>query len=128
MATTTLAGLPIIEGYPGKPMIDYDSVKFVGLRGAVTEDDINKGVRKDCGKCPVARAVIRMFPDCSVYVDSFSIVISRSCIAYGRKFSVSKALRQWISDFDGNEECEPVKLEIQEDPKKRCREMFEIVD
>ena len=128
MTTTTLAGLPIIEDYPGEPMIDYDRVKFVGLRGEVTADDIAMGVRTDCNNCPVARGIARMFPDSEVAVDSFDIIIIRECIAYGRKFTVSKALRQFISDFDGEEQCEPVTLEIQAAPKKRCREMFEIVD
>ena len=127
MTTTTLAGLPTLEGYRGEKMIDYDQVKFVGLRCELTADDIAMGVRTDCNNCPVARAIARMFPDCDVSVDSFDIIISRDCIAYGRKFTVSKALRQWISDFDGDEVCEPVKLEIQKDPKKRCREMFKIV-
>ena len=124
---TTLAGLPIIEGYPGNPMIDYESVKFNGLRGEVTLDDIKYGIRQDCKNCPVARAVGRMFPDCRVYADSFSIVISRSCLAYGRKFVVSKALGKWIGEYDSMGKCEPIELELQDQKKHFPYETLEIV-
>ena len=112
---TTLAGLPTLQGYSGEPMIDYDKVEFLGLEGEITAEDIDFGTPKNCGRCPVARAVGRMFPDCQVRVDSFMIIIRRRCLAYSKTFSVSPALRVWIGDYDGSEPCEPKALVIRKD-------------
>ena len=129
----TLAGLPVIEGYRGEPMIDYDRVDFQGLRGEVRQADIDEGIPEDCNKCAVARAVARMFPDCEVTVSSF-IFISRKCLAYAQNFTTSRALRKWIGDYDyffkkysgryGN----PVHLVIRKDTQSNRDFMIDIAD
>ena len=98
------------------------------VRGEVTLDDIKNGIVKDCQNCPVAIAVGRMFPDCVVYVDSFSITISRECLAFARSFQVSKLVRHWIGEYDSMDStCEPITLELQAHGKYHPYEELTIV-
>ena len=128
----TLAGLPTIQGYPGKLMIDYDQVAFEGLAGEVTREDIELGIPEKCGACPVARAISRMFPDCKVNIDYHIIILNRGCLAFTKHFSVSRALRVWIGDYDAFWERHskrvgnPVKLVIRKDYQHNRDFMFDI--
>ena len=71
----------------------------------ITQEDIDQGIRRNAGKCPVARAIgrkthanlIRVLPN-SVYYDSSPV------------FRTSRRLRKFINDLDMGKNVKPMSF------------------
>jgi len=89
---------------------------------SVTQDDINSGVREDCNKCPVARAISRHFPGewVSVTGDTVSIYDNydteedyySGCVA---DYYLPESVAQFVSDFDKGKTVMPFEFVIDTD-------------
>lgn len=71
----------------------------------VTERDIQYGIQSDCGKCPIARAVLRRFPKWDqIQVGAYTIDLSRpSLVTHFGEFMVialNTRVTAWINAFD----------------------------
>ena len=92
----------------------------------VKQEIIKKGLRKDCGKCPVALAVAEHFGrTCSV--DNNHIILYMSGAFIQQKlFTMLKNLRDRIRLFDDGYGMEPFKIRLTEFPGiKSTAEVYE---
>lgn len=91
--------------------VAIDFSKLAGIRGFLTEGDIQHGLRGDCDNCPVARAVGRMFPDYEVNVDGSEASIHTDGDVHVALL-ISQGLGNWIDSFDNENEVSPITLVI----------------
>lgn len=77
----------------------------------ITSRDIKYGRRNSCLQCPVARALRRLFPTQSVWVETVFFDIGRW------RFSIPE-LTKFIARFDAGKKVKPTKFKFQyyEDP------------
>jgi len=79
----------------------------------VTQEHIVRGKRADCGKCPVALAVLDSGFQ-SVRVDGCSVQAYNS---FGlRKRQLPLAVEQWVCRFDFGAHVEPFEFNLDLDP------------
>lgn len=83
----------------------------------VTQEDIDKGVARDCHTCPIARAVARkaeaLFPLRSAGVSISSdvvIFLERTEQVEWHAYTLSKAASEFIYEFDKGREVKPQKF------------------
>ena len=91
--------------------IDFTNLK--GLRGFLTETDIQEGLQGDCDNCPVALAIGRMFPNYEVHVDPNEITVHQDGDP-AVKMLHSDKLGEWIDAFDNECEVDLITLTIRE--------------
>ncbi len=89
----------------------------------VTEDDIKHGVAKDCGKCPIARAIGRIYArsvshfgarDPLVWLDSADDIEINSQKFVIRNEDESATVARFISNFDYGEPVKPFSFTLEE--------------
>lgn len=77
----------------------------------ITKECIRKGQRKDCKRCPIARAIIKKFPNLLINVHGDYVNFASS-----GKFSVRVELpaiaQKFIKEFDFHYGGEPFEFEI----------------
>ena len=73
----------------------------------VTQNDINKGVKKSCTSCPIARAIKRLKVVDTVYVYPFTAYINE------QHRGLPVEAWQFIQDFDGGREVKPFKFTLE---------------
>jgi len=83
------------------------------IKISVTQDDIDKGIKNNCEKCPIARALARSFPG---YFNLASIYYL-SVKAHQKDFYVfmmdtPKVCYDFIRDFDQGKPVTPFEFEI----------------
>ena len=88
-----------------------DFGKLDGTRGFLKSEDIEHGEQGDCDRCPVALALMRMFPSYEVNVDPNEITVHRDGVPAVRMLH-SEKLGEWIDAFDNECEVDPVTLII----------------
>lgn len=84
----------------------------------VTQDDINKGVRNDPCKCPIALAAKREFPDCDVYVgESIEVSPRGVCRDYSNidYYELDCDGLEFIEMFDDGKTVDPIVIEVTTD-------------
>lgn len=71
----------------------------------VTQEDINKGIKSDCSKCPIALAANRVIPNGALAVGGASITY------WNEKEAISILLPEialkFIRDFDSGRKVKP---------------------
>lgn len=86
------------------------------IKVTVTDEDIDRGVRRDCDWCPVARAVKRalygkpgdtLIPDGPVKVNQFRIEID------GGRMVAPLKVSQFVEDFDNEKAVSPFEFVIE---------------
>lgn len=92
-------------------VIDFG--KLNGTRGLLKSDDIRDGLQGDCDRCPVALALMRMFPSYDVNVDPNEITVHRDGVPAVRMLHSDK-LGEWIDAFDNECEVDTITLIIHE--------------
>ncbi len=79
----------------------------------VTEDDIEHGTKKDCGKCPIARAVSRVYKTNIVDVqDADDIEIG--VITHQAAQADKRAVSNFITAFDNGDPVKPFSFTLEE--------------
>lgn len=76
------------------------------MKFTMTKEDIEKGIRCDSFRCPVARAIRRKVKAGRVRVMTNLIIIRR------REFPTPKKISDWIYDFDRNRKVRPITFEL----------------
>jgi hypothetical protein len=77
----------------------------------VTQNDINKGVKKSCNLCPIARAIKRILKKkhgVNVYPHYAEIIINGT----EKRIKFSAAPRDFIRNFDQENVVKPFEFEI----------------
>lgn len=72
----------------------------------VTQDDIDCGVPQDGCECPIARALIRAFPEQEPFVELYTIQINDS------EVPTTQRIRDFIQDFDANRPVQPTRFRV----------------
>jgi hypothetical protein len=78
----------------------------------VTQEDIEKGQRKDGCNCPIAKAIKRAIPGCCVSVATRWVVLSINGEFCGDSFLPEKALK-FIADFDNFNPISPFTFQLE---------------
>ncbi len=79
----------------------------------VTEDDIKHGTKKDCGKCPIARAVSRVCKTNIVDVqDADDIEVE--IVTYQAVQADKRAVSNFIMAFDNDDPVVPFSFTLEE--------------
>lgn len=81
------------------------------LRVEVTAEDIRKGVKDDTCKCPVARALKRIFPGSPVEV-GVTYVSIRGVVA-----AAPRSVRRFVDRFDMGKRVRPAVFVIDTDKR-----------
>lgn len=80
----------------------------------VSEDDIEHGIRNNCYRCPIARAIKRQFPG-----NPFVVVRNDYCFVDFRKgssftFNLLSIAKYFINNFDGGyDDCEVFSFNLE---------------
>ena len=93
-------------------MSHIDFTNLSGMKGEVTQLDIDEGFRGECDTCPVARALHRMFPGYHAYVEVIEASITDK---FGKALvwlQIGLRLSIWIAAFDDAVGVEPISIEI----------------
>lgn len=72
----------------------------------VTKEDILKGKRGKCSKCPVALAIGRIFPNEKISVNELGIMIGRMLLV------IPKRVDCWVGRFDEGHKVNPMTFEL----------------
>lgn len=76
----------------------------------VLMEDIKAG-KPDMGRsCPIAHAVRRAFPGCSVYADGGGIAIGRK--GHKKLFAVSRETYRFMQRFDRGAKVQPFRFKL----------------
>jgi hypothetical protein len=71
------------------------------VRVEVTRDDIDRGVRRNAKKCPVARAVRRqLIRGCRVFVTGTLIISKGTSVLYEKPIELPQQASRFIAKFD----------------------------
>lgn len=73
----------------------------------VTQEDIDKGTRRDSQRCMAAQCLLRMYPDSDVAVGSFAIWVDN------KAFIPDETFRQKINAYDYGMVVEPFTAELE---------------
>lgn len=76
----------------------------------VTQQDIDRGLRNECGDCPVALAARRKFgglTSSDVMVDYTTLWVR------DRLWGLPNAVSRWITDFDLKRPVQPMEFELE---------------
>jgi hypothetical protein len=81
----------------------------------VSQSHIDKGIKQDCEKCPVALAVLDAFPDAKwVSVDDDTIEVNYKNSFDSDEFDTPQAAAEFMMTFDaGIGGCEPFEFTIE---------------
>ena len=93
-------------------MTYLDFTDLDGMKGNITDDDIQDGIHGSCQHCPVARALERMFLECTAYVESDAATISDADGNTLAQLTISDRLWDWIEAFDNENRVHPIPLQI----------------
>lgn len=88
------------------PKLDLNCVT-----GQVTQEDIEHGVKCNHEMCALARAVERIFPGHTIFVDDY-IVINDMKGETVLDMAITDQLLEWIDAFDNKKPVEPIPLII----------------
>jgi hypothetical protein len=86
-------------------------MKRKDIRIAVSLEDICLGERSSSNRCPIARAVLRRIPGCSVVVDNGYISINGDTYMY-----LSRMGPRFIAKYDADGYVEPLTFYIRRGP------------
>lgn len=78
----------------------------------VTEEDISRGLKGDCHKCPIALAAYKVLGDIFQGVTRDTIYYKRGDLIKG---FYSNKIKQFVEDFDNGRKVEPFEFEIPEE-------------
>jgi len=81
------------------------------MAGQVTQEDIDHGVKCNHEQCALARAVERMFPGHTIFVDDY-IAINDMKGETVLDMAITDQLLEWIDAFDNKKPVEPIPLII----------------
>lgn len=79
----------------------------------VTQEDIDKGIQKDCEQCPIARAMRRAF-GCNVQITSIIYRKNDGILAYG-PHGMPDIVTSFIRDFDSSLKVTPFEFEVDDE-------------
>ena len=86
-----------------------DLTKLENVTGEITQSDIDHGVRCDHEHCALARAVERMVPGCSVFVDDYVAISNKN---EDTELGMTDQILRWIDEFDNGKPVKPIPLVI----------------
>ncbi|MXV73449.1 hypothetical protein F4Z99_04120 [Candidatus Poribacteria bacterium] len=87
------------------------NINLHGTTGNITQEDINEGVRCDHETCALAKAVERMLPGYTIFVDDY-IAVNDTKGEIVCEMAITNQLLEWIDDFDNKRPVQPVPLVI----------------
>ncbi len=93
-------------------MTYLDFTTLDGMKGNVTDADIQHGIHGSCEACPVARALERMFPDCNACIDNECASILDANGETLTQLTINERLWDWIEAFDNENKVHPIPLKI----------------
>ena len=75
----------------------------------VTQEDIEIGIKKSSSRCPIARALMRIFPGNKVRVGFEDILIYNS---YGlvNRYKSTKNMKRFMNSFDHGKPVKPSRF------------------
>lgn len=79
------------------------------MKVSVTQAHINQGKKMDCLGCPIALALMDVFPNKTVSVGLNAHVYHHDTVD---RYVLSKAARNFINHFDFNEPVEPFEFTL----------------
>lgn len=78
----------------------------------VTEEDIKEGIKEDCWRCPIARAINRALPDGWVCdVSNYKVTLIKNLCPV-EVHPLPWVARGFISMFDSGNVVEPITFEL----------------
>lgn len=80
----------------------------------VTEQDIQNGIKKDCNKCPIALATVRVLPPNYTHIVVECDKIEASNRGVNCYFNLPHKARDFIERFDTDNIVSPISFEIKE--------------
>ena len=92
-------------------MAYLDFTALDGMTGELTRNDIAEGQQGLCELCPISRAVERMFEGFQVSTEFDHVTVQKNgetCVV----LRVSTALAEWMTEFDDEQDVEPIGLQI----------------
>ena len=95
---------------PHNQPLDLTNIEaFNGIKGKVTQEDIDEGVACNQEQCALARALWSMFPGCQVFVDDY-IEVSHKASQTHLEIAINDELMEWINNFDDEKPVSPIAL------------------
>lgn len=84
----------------------------------VTAEDIERGVRKDCARCPIARALVRAMPAHSVEVESEIVMAWATEPPLVETATLPHAAAAFVNAFDHDRTVEPLSFDLEFEPEE----------
>ena len=87
------------------------NIDLNGIKGEITQADIDHGVCRDHEACALARAVERMLPSYTVFVDDY-ICVNDQRGEIVLEMAITEKILKWIDRFDNEKTVKPIPLVI----------------
>ena len=81
------------------------------IKGEILQEDIDHGVRCDHEQCALARAIERMLPGYTIFIDDY-VQVNDKNDEIATELAMSTALQRWVDAFDNDELVRPIPLSI----------------